>query len=100
MAVTGKATKSANKKSKAEQAVKDAALQRHDKDTWSPEVQVLSLTKQILVLQEHVTINKKDFDAKRSLLKKVARRRTFLKYLKDTNLERYVVVSKQLDLKV
>jgi hypothetical protein len=33
MAVTGKATKSANKKSKAVQAVKDAALQRHEKDT-------------------------------------------------------------------
>jgi small subunit ribosomal protein S15 len=60
----------------------------------------LLLTKQILMLQEHVTINPKDFDAKRSLLKKVARRRTFLKYLKDTNLERYSVVSKQLALKV
>ncbi len=100
MAVAKKATKSAAKKSKATKAVKDAKLQRHDKDTWSPEVQILFLTKQILVLQEHVTTNSKDFDAKRSLLKKVARRRTFLKYLKDTNLERYAVVSKQLDLKV
>jgi len=51
-------------------------------------------------LQEHLSNHAKDVDAKRSLLKKVARRRKFLKYLKEKNLERYNVVSKKLKLKV
>lgn len=97
---TTKKDKSAAKKSQAKQNVNNAQLQRHDTDTWSPEVQILRLTKEILTLQDHVTANTKDFDAKRSLLKKVAKRRTFLKYLKDSNLERYALVAKELGLKV
>jgi ribosomal protein S15 len=41
----------------------------------------------------------KDVDAKRSLLKKVARRRKFLRYLKETNIERFMLVTKKLKLK-
>jgi len=78
----------------------ESNLQRHDSDTWSPEVQIWILSEDIKMLQEHVNINKKDFDAKRSLLKKVARRRRLLKFLKDTNLERYMVVSKKMWLKI
>ncbi len=76
------------------------SLQRHDKDTGSPEAQIANLTEQITMLQEHVAKNKKDFDAKRSLLQKVARRRRFLKYLKSTNLESYTEISKKTGLKV
>lgn len=76
------------------------SLKRHDKDTGSPEAQIENLTAQISVLQEHVAQNKKDFDAKRSLLQKVARRRRFLKYLKSMNLEAYTEVSKKTGLKV
>ena len=75
-------------------------LQRHETDTWSPEVQIWLLSDDIKMLQDHVNINKKDFDAKRSLLKKVARRRRLLKFLKDTNLERYQIVAKKLWLKI
>ena len=70
-------------------------LQRHEKDTGSPEAQIQNLTAQISMLQDHVTKNKKDFDAKRSLLQKVARRRRFLKYLKERDLDSYVEVSKK-----
>ena len=42
------------------------------KDTWSPEAQIERLTQDIQSLQEHVANNKKDYDAKRSLLQKVA----------------------------
>lgn len=73
---------------------------RHEKDNWSPEVQIALLTYEVTQLQEHLTNHAKDVDAKRSLLKKVARRRKFLKYLKEKNLERYNVVSKKLKLKV
>lgn len=70
------------------------------KDTWSPEAQIEKLTADIQVLQEHVLKNKKDFDAKRSLLQKVARRRRFLRYLKDNHVERYAEISKKTGLKI
>jgi len=47
-------------------------------------------------LQDHVNSNIHDVDAKRSLLRKVAKRRTLLKYLKDVHLERYTAVVQQL----
>lgn len=74
--------------------------QRHEHDTGSPEYQIYSLTLRITTLQEHLKINHKDYDAKRSLLKMVAARRTFLKYLKNNELDKYVVVSKKTGLKV
>ncbi len=73
---------------------------RHDNDNWSPEVQIALLTFEVTQLQEHLGNHPKDVDAKRSLLKKVARRRKFLKYLKTNALERYNLVSKKLKLKV
>jgi len=78
----------------------DASLKRHDKDTGSPEAQIERLSEEITMLQGHLAQNKKDFDAKRSLLQKVARRRRFLRYLKNTNLESYTEVAKKTALKV
>jgi len=70
------------------------------KDTWSPEAQIERLSQDIQILQDHVAKNKKDFDAKRALLQKVARRRRFLRYLKENHLDRYAEVSKKTGLKV
>ena len=50
----------------------NVSLQRHDKDTGSPEFQISLLSTEITELQAHLVLHKKDFDAKRSLLKKVA----------------------------
>lgn len=75
-------------------------FKRHDKDNWSPEVQIAILTHAINWLQSHLKAHSSDIDAKRSLLKKVARRRKFLKYLKDTSLERYTLITKKLKIKV
>lgn len=74
-------------------------FQRHDKDNGSPEVQIAILTFEITELQSHIEAHPNDIDPKRSLLKKVARRRKYLKYLKETELERYNIVSKKLKLK-
>lgn len=74
-------------------------FKRHEKDNGSPEVQVAILSQEITMLQDHLKEHDKDVDAKRSLLKKVARRRKFMKYLKETNLERYNLVAKKLGLK-
>jgi small subunit ribosomal protein S15 len=77
-----------------------AWYQRHEQDTWSPEYQINLLTTKITTLQEHLKTNHKDYDAKRSLLKMVAGRRTFLRYLKTNSLDRYLMVSKKTWLKV
>ncbi len=73
---------------------------RHENDNGSPEVQIALLTFEVSQLQEHLAAHAKDVDAKRSLLKKVARRRKFLKYLKLNDLTTYNTVSKKLKLKV
>lgn len=75
-------------------------FKRHENDNGSPEIQIAILTFEVTQLQGHLKSHPKDIDAKRSLLKKVARRRKFLKYLKDNAIERYSVVSKKLKLKV
>jgi len=76
-----------------------APFKRHDNDNGSPEVQIAILTFEVTQLQGHLKNHAKDVDAKRSLLKKVARRRKFLKYLKENALERYTLISKKLKLK-
>jgi small subunit ribosomal protein S15 len=75
-------------------------FQRHDKDTWSPEMQIWLLSEEITTLQAHVASNSKDYDAKRSLLKKVAKRRSLLRYLKNKDLDAYTKISKKIWLKV
>ncbi|MCK9467382.1 MAG: 30S ribosomal protein S15 [Candidatus Absconditabacterales bacterium] len=75
-------------------------FQRHEKDTGSPEFQIGTLTEEISLLQGHLQINPKDFDAKRSLLKKVAKRRRLLKYIKNQDLDSYSNVSKRVGVKV
>lgn len=90
----------AEKKTTAKKTDDQVWFQRHDQDTWSPEYQINAMTDRITLLQEHLKSNHKDFDAKRSLLKLVAKRRTFLRYLKDNHLETYLMVSKKTGLKI
>ena len=78
---------------------KIVSLQRHKNDSGSPEAQLETLSNHIKMLQDHVSNNPKDFDAKRSLLKKVAKRRKILKYLKENHLETYTEVSEKTGLK-
>ena len=80
-------------------SVQTQSLQRHGQDNGSPEVQIVLLCQEIKTLQEHLVSNIHDVDAKRSLLRKVAKRRTLLKYLKEKNLDRYTIVIKELGLK-
>ena len=61
----------------------------HEGDTGSPEVQIAVLTADINKLNEHFKVHKKDFHGNRGLLKKIGRRRDLLKYLKNTDLDRY-----------
>ena len=82
------------------QEEKTNPFKRHDGDTGSPEYQIWLLSEEIKMLQDHLAAHIHDYDAKRSLLKKVARRRRFLKFLKETDIDAYTKVSKELGLKV
>lgn len=72
---------------------------KNDKDSGSIEVQVAMLSQKISELTEHLKINAKDFQAKRGLLMMVGKRKRMLAYLKDTNLEKYRKLIKDLGLR-
>ncbi len=76
-----------------------AALQLHEKDTGSADVQVANLTKRITSLTDHLKTNAKDHSSRRGLLKMVAQRRRLLDYLKETASERYQKVLEKLDIR-
>lgn len=78
-------------------AMKD--FQRSDKDTGSTEVQVALLTKKISYLTSHLSVNKKDFSARRGLLKMVGQRRRLLNYLNRADHMSYNEIIKKLGLK-
>lgn len=71
----------------------------HEGDTGSPEVQVAILTYRINDLNEHLKEHYKDFHSRRGLLKMVGQRRNLLKYLKNTDIERYRSLIARLGLR-
>lgn len=74
-------------------------LRKHEKDNWSVEVQIATLTWEIERLKEHLAENHKDIDPKRSLLKKVAKRKKLVSYLKENDFDSYKNIVKKLKLK-
>jgi small subunit ribosomal protein S15 len=71
----------------------------NENDTGSPEVQIALLTYRINNLTEHLQKNKKDHHSRRGLLQMVGRRRGFLNYLKETDIERYRSIIAKLGLR-
>ncbi|MCR5098874.1 MAG: 30S ribosomal protein S15 [Lachnospiraceae bacterium] len=84
-------------KEKKQDIMKEYA--RTEGDTGSPEVQVAVLTARIAELTEHMQANPKDHHSRRGLLKMVGKRRNLLKYLKDTDIERYRALIQRLGLR-
>ena len=68
-------------------------------DTGSVEVQVAILTATINKLTEHMKANPKDFHSNRGLLMLVGKRRSFLEYLKKTDVNRYRALVEKLGLR-
>ena len=85
---------------KTQEPISLESFKIHENDTVSIEVQIGILTEEIIELQTHLLAHKKDYDAKRSLLKKIARRRSFLKYLKSKKLSTYNTISKSVNVKI
>lgn len=76
-----------------------AKFARSSDDTGSSEVQIALLTERIVSLTEHLRANKKDHASRLGMLKLVGQRRSLLKYLKNTDFERYAKIIKELKLK-
>lgn len=70
-----------------ENIIKDFKISSND--TGSVEVQVAMLSAEIAHLTNHLKTNKKDFSAKRGMLKMVSQRKGFLKYLKNNDEASY-----------
>ena len=72
---------------------------RSANDSGSTEVQVALLTSQIRHLTEHLRKHSKDFAARRGLLVQVGRRSSLLKYLNNTERERYLELIQKLGIR-
>lgn len=68
-------------------------------DTGSPEVQVALLTARITKLTGHFKSHGHDFHSRRGLLRMVNLRRSILKYLKGSDVERYRNLISRLGLR-
>ncbi|MCM8748226.1 30S ribosomal protein S15 [Thermomicrobiaceae bacterium CFH 74404] len=71
----------------------------HDSDTGSSEVQIALLTERINTLVEHLREHPHDHHSRRGLLKLVGRRRRLLRYLRETDVERYRTLIARLGLR-
>ena len=85
------------KKEQKQEIIKEFG--RFEGDTGSVEVQVAILTAQINRLTEHFKVHKKDFHSNRGLLKMVGKRKNFLNYLKENDVNRYRELVKKLGLR-
>ena len=68
-------------------------------DTGKAEVQIALLTARINDLNEHLREHRKDHHSRRGLLMLVGRRRRLLNYLRDSELERYRALLRELGLR-
>ena len=76
-----------------------AKVARSKADVGSPEVQVSILTERIKEVTEHVKVNKHDFMARRGLMQMVGKRKRLLKYLEETDYEKYKSTVSKLGLR-
>ena len=72
---------------------------QHSSDTGSPEVQVALLTDRLVHLTDHLRQHKHDFSTRRGLLKLVGQRRRQLRYLSNTDVDRYHTLIQSLGLR-
>jgi small subunit ribosomal protein S15 len=72
---------------------------RHNNDVGSSEVQIALLSQRILQLQDHFKTHAKDHHSRKGLLTMVAKRRRLLKYLKETQPERYKTLIASLGIR-
>ncbi len=84
-------------KSVKQETIKEYAT--HEGDTGSPEVQIAVMSRRIKDLTEHFKEHKHDHHSRRGLLLLVGQRRRMLKYLAETDIERYRALIAKLGLR-
>ncbi|HJH13192.1 30S ribosomal protein S15 [Brevibacterium sp. HMSC08F02] len=84
-------------KSVKQEIIKEYAT--HEGDTGSPEVQIAVMSRRIKDLTEHFKEHKHDHHSRRGLLLLVGQRRRMLKYLAETDIERYRALIAKLGLR-
>ncbi|WP_409022405.1 30S ribosomal protein S15 [Dellaglioa sp. P0083] len=72
---------------------------RQEGDTGSAEVQIAVLTADIVELNAHIGVHKKDFASQRGLMKKIGHRRNLLAYLRNKDIQRYRELIQRLGLR-
>ncbi|WP_136668502.1 30S ribosomal protein S15 [Flavobacterium sp. H122] len=68
-------------------------------NTGSAEGQIALFTFRINHLTEHLKKNRHDYNTERSLVKLVGKRRSLLDYLKNTEINRYRAIIKELNIR-
>jgi small subunit ribosomal protein S15 len=76
-----------------------AKFGENEKDTGNTRVQIALLTERINHLNDHLRAQKKDFHSHRGLLMLVGRRRRFLRYLRENDLDGYRELIQELGLR-
>jgi small subunit ribosomal protein S15 len=71
----------------------------HENDTGSAEVQIAILTEEIRQVTKHLQEHKHDFSSKRGLIRKIGQRKKMLKKLKVENLDNYLNLIKELEIR-
>lgn len=74
-------------------------FKQSENDTGSVQVQVALLTERINHLTEHLKTNPNDNHSRRGLLKMVGKRKGFLQYLKEQDIEGYRNLVKELNIR-
>lgn len=84
-------------KSKKQEIIAKYAQSKND--TGSAQVQIAILTEEIAHLTEHLQANPKDNHSRRGLKQKVGKRKSFLQYLKDRDIDAYRSIIKSLNIR-
>lgn len=82
--------------------IKQDIFKKHGKsanDTGTAEGQIALFTHRINHLTLHLKENQKDFNTERALVNLVGKRKRLLNHLKDTNIERYRSIIKELNIR-
>ena len=82
--------------------IKKGFFKKHGKsefDSGASEGQIALFTFRIKHLTGHLKDNKKDLFTRRSLVRLVSKRRKLLDFLKNTEIERYRAIIKELGLR-
>ena len=72
---------------------------KNENDTGSTSVQISHFTNRINTINDHLKSMRKDHSSRRGLLLLVSKRRKLLKYLKKTNLQEYMNLTDQLNIR-